>query len=154
MAADVFGAGLPEGEVERRSKVLVMPHGQRGMIAHVILTNDRILFSRQLFASPGEGGLAALLVERQIQKQYDEGSGGPTELLALADIRSAKKLRRPLRGDLYEFTLEDGSTGGLGASAGKTWDPQIRRLLTERHGRSVVDDGDTGWRVELSPLRG
>jgi hypothetical protein len=151
MQADVFEAGSDEGEVERRNKVLVMPHDQRGMLAQVLLTNDRVLFSRQLFASSGEGGLVALLAERQIQKRYDKKSGGPTELVALADIRSAKRLRRPLRGDLYEFTLEDGSTCGLGASAGKTWDPQIRRLLAERHGRTVVEDGETGWQVELGP---
>lgn len=148
MADEAFGAGSPEAEIDRRSKVLVMPHDAGGKISYVILTNDRILFSRQLFASPGEGGLTALLAERGIQKAYDKKSGGPTELVAFADVRAAKKVRRPLRGDIYEFTLADGATCALGASAGKHWEPQIRRLLTERHGRTVVDDGDNAWRVE------
>lgn len=144
----MFTAGSPEAEIERRSKVLVMPAEGRGQISYVILTNDRILFSRQLFASPGEGGLAALVAEGAIQRVYDKKSKGPAELLALGDVRGAKKIRRPLRGDVWEFTLADGTTCSLGASAAKHWDSQIRRLVSERHGRTVVDDGDGAWRVQ------
>jgi hypothetical protein len=148
MTDDAFSPGSPETEIDRRNKVLVMPPGRRGMIAYVMLTNDRILFGRQLFVNPGGAGLLDLVVERQIQKQYDKKAGGPSELLTLTDIRSAKKIRRPLRGDLYEFELSDGTTCGLGASAGKHWDADIRRLLSERHRRTVVDEDAGSWRAE------
>jgi hypothetical protein len=125
-----------------------MPQGERGKIGFVTLTNDRILFSQQKFDSaPGTGAVAAL-VAHQLQKRSEKKSGGPREVLSLADIRSAKKIRRPLRGDLYEFTLADGSTCGVGGSAGKPWDPKLRRLLTERHGRTLADDAEDAWRVQ------
>ncbi len=143
-------AFLPGGEevqIDQRSRVLLMQPGQRGKIGFVSLTNDRILFSQQKFDATASGGVAAALVARGLQKHADKKAGGPSEVLSLGDIRSAKRIRRPLRGDLYEFTLEDGSTRGIGASAARSWDPTIRRLLTERHGRALSEDGEGAWRV-------
>jgi hypothetical protein len=143
-----FSPGSPEAEIEQRSRVLLMPQGERGKIGFVTLTNDRILFSQQKFDStPGSGAVAAL-VAHQLQKRAEKKAGGPREVLSLSDIQSVRRVRRPLRGDLYEFTLTNGSTCGLGASAGKAWDPKIRRLLTERHGRTLADAGEGSWQVQ------
>jgi hypothetical protein len=54
---------------------------------------------------------------------------------------------RKMLPDLYMLTRADGKTCRLHRGLRKKWDPTIRRLLAERHGLSVSDDGD-GWRVE------
>lgn len=33
------------------------------------------------------------------------------------------------------------------ANGFKEWTPLLRRALTERHGRTVVDEGPDGWKV-------
>jgi hypothetical protein len=45
-------------------------------------------------------------------------------------------------------TQPDGSACRVGKHLGERWEPTIHRLLTERHQRSVVNEGASGWRVE------
>jgi hypothetical protein len=147
MADDAFAPGTPEGELEQRGGIAVSVRGERGKMGTVVLTNDRLLFTQQKFATAGGGVLAAVAAD-QLQKRYERKSGGPREVLALAGLRGAGLKRRRLLPDLYEFTLDDGSTCWVSRDLRETWDPTIRRLLAERHQRRVVDDGEDGWRVE------
>ena len=50
--------------------------------------------------------------------------------------------------DLFELTFAEGTTCRTHRKLHKKWDATIRRLLTERHGAEVVEDGPDGWRVE------
>jgi hypothetical protein len=68
--------------------------------------------------------------------------------VTLAEVRGARPVKRRFLPDLYEFTMADGSTCRIAAKTSKNWTPTIRRLLTERHGLNVYDDGDHWWRVE------
>jgi hypothetical protein len=143
-----MGAASPEEqELDRRRQVLVLPRQGRGLIAHAMLTTDRILYGRQLFADTGRGPLVAA-VERKVQQVYEGRSDGSQLLLELRDIRGIRPVHRRFRGDVYEFTLTDGSTCSLGASAGREWLARIVSLLRERHRLSVTDTGDGGWQVE------
>ena len=142
-----MGTTAPEEVIDQRDKVLLLPAGQRGKICHVTLTTDRILFSQQRFmATPGAGLLEAV-VAGKLEQLVQKHSGGPYEVLRLADVRAVRRIRRPLRGDVYEFELADGTKVAIGASAMKRWDGRVRELLSDRHGRTVSDDGDGGWRV-------
>lgn len=147
MQEEAFAPGAPEVELEQRRGIAVSVRGERGKMGTAVLTNDRILFTQQKFAAAG-GGLLEAVVADQLQKRHERKAGGPQEVLALAELRGARMNRRRLLPDLYEFTLADGSTCWLSRDVRKTWDPAIRRLLVERHGRTVVDDGEGGWRVE------
>ena len=60
---------------------------------------------------------------------------------------------RRLIPDLYELTLADGRTVRIHRKLRKKWDATIRRLLTERHGATVSEDGDA-WVVESTPVGG
>lgn len=148
MAEEAFAPGAEESEIDRRSGAAVSVGGERGKLGWVMLTNDRILFTQQKFASTGGAGALGALVVDQLQKRSERKAGGPSEVLKLADVRAAKLKKRRLLPDLYEFTLADGSTCWTSKDIRKHWDSLIRRLLTERHGRTVIDDGADGWRVE------
>jgi hypothetical protein len=148
MGDEVFTPGSPEAEIDQRKKVLVMPQDERGKIGYVVLTNDRILFSQQKWDAGVGGGALTTLVAQGLNKRADKKSGGPQEIIPLADVRSIKVIRRRMRGDVYEFTMADGSTCAVDKSAMKHWDDTVRRLLTERHGRSVSADGEDSWQVQ------
>ena len=146
MGDEAFTPGTDEVELEHNGGTACSIRGERGKLGTVVLTNDRILFSQQKFAS-ADGGVLGALVADQLQKRSERKAGGPREVLALGELRGARLNRRRLLPDLYEFTLEDGSICWVSHNVRKTWDPTIRRLLAERHGRTVVDDGEESWRV-------
>jgi hypothetical protein len=143
---DAFTPGTGEVDLDHQGGVAVSIRGERGKMGTAILTNDRILFTQQKFAAAGGGALAALAADRL--QQRSEKKSGPREVLALTEVTGARRNRRRFLPDLYEFTLNDGSTSWLSENMRERWDAQIRRLLAERHGRSTVDEADEAWRVE------
>ena len=147
MGDEAFVPGTDEVELEHKSGIACSIRGERGKMGTVALTNDRILFTQQKFGS-AQGGVLGAIVADQLQKRSERKAGGASEVLALQEIRRARLNRRRFLPDLYEFTLEDGSVCWVSHEMRKKWDPTIRRLLSERHGLSVVDDGDEAWHVE------
>jgi hypothetical protein len=145
---EAYAPSTPEAEVGHRNGAAVSIGGERGKMGTVVLTNDRILFTQQKFAQTGTGGLLGALVVDQLQKRSERKAGGPTEVFALPEVRSAYLKKRRMLPDLYEFELADGSTCWFSKDIRKNWDGTIRRLLAERHGRTVVDDGEDAWRVD------
>ena len=148
MGDEVFTPGTDEAEVEVRKGSAVSIGGERGKMGTVVLTNDRILFTQQKFAQSGTGGVLGALVIDQLQKRSERKAGGPTEVFALPEVRKAYLKKRRMLPDLYEFELDDGSTCWFSKDIRKHWDGTIRRLLSARPGRTVVDDGDDAWRVD------
>ena len=147
MAEEVFTAGSPEVDVNSSRKSLVMQEGERGKIGTVVLTNDRMLFTQQKFDSGVGGGALGALVAEGLQKRSEKKSGGPRELFSLSEVQGIKKVRRRMRGDIYEFTLIDGTTCAVDAKAMKGWNETVLRLLAERHGRTVSEVGEDAWQV-------
>jgi len=148
MTDDLYAPGTAEVEIEREKGQPVMVDDERGKLGWVMLTNDRILFTHQKFAAGPGGGALPSLVAGTLQKRSEKKAGGPREVAALADVRAGTPVKRRMLPDLYELSLADGSTCRLSAKLGKKWSPTIRRLLTERHGRTVVDEGGDSWRAE------
>lgn len=143
-----FRSGTPEVEIGRRDGMPVFISGERGKMGQIVLTNDRIVFTDKTFGGTGAsiiGDLAASAV--QAHKDKKAGGGGPRELLRLADLRAGRLQRRHLLPNLYELRVADGSSCRTHRRLFKRWDREIRRLLSERHGLTVTEDGD-GWRAE------
>ena len=131
--------------MDRIDGMPVMVDGERGRMGDVVLTNDRILYGEK-FGPTGNliGDLAASALETRSEKK----AGGPRIAARLADVRAASLQRRRLLPDLYVLTLEDGSRCRTHRKLRKKWDGTIRRLLTERHGLTVVHEGADGWQAE------
>ena len=147
MGEEAFAAGSAESELEQASGEPVMVGDERGKLGWVFLTNDRILFTQQKFAATGAGGALGALAADQLQKRSEKKSGGPREVAVLADVRGGGPQSRRFLPDLYELRLADGSNVRLSKKLGQKWEPTIRRLVAERHGRTVTDEGD-GWRAD------
>jgi hypothetical protein len=140
-----FAPGGPEVDLDRQDGTPVFVEGARGKMGSIVLTNDRIVFAHKSYGPTGN--IVGDLVAAGLEARSTQKAGGPQEILRIADLRGGRVQRRRLLPDLYELTLADGSTCRLHRALRKKWDPTIRRLLSERHGRAVREDGD-GWRVE------
>jgi hypothetical protein len=135
-----FARGTPEVEIDRRDGMPVYVQHEKNDMGDLTLTNDRILFvSNKLGAT---GTLIGDLVGSALQ-----GDQKRHEIVRLADLRGGRMQNRRLVPDLYELTLADGRSVRIHRKLRKKWDATIRRLLTERHGVTVTQDGD-GWRAE------
>jgi hypothetical protein len=143
----VFTPGTPEVEIDRQDGLPLAIEGERGKMGSLTLTNDRILFVDEKFGSQ-TGNLVGDLVGAALQSRHEEKSGGPREIVRLAEVRGARRQRRRMLLDLYELTLADGTTCRVHRKLLKKWDPTIRRLVAERHGLAVADAAPDGWRSE------
>jgi hypothetical protein len=137
-----------ETQIDLRRGEPLMLEDTRGKLGTIVLTSDRILFTQQKFASTTGGGALAALVAGQLQKRSERKAGGPLEVCALTEIRGGAPAKRKFLPDLYEFTLDDGSSFRVSLKTGEAWEPTIRGLLAERHGRTAFDEGDGSWRVK------
>lgn len=72
-----------------------------------------------------------------VDQKYNQGRAAATGGI-LAGIVADKLQKRHEAGG-SERRLNDGF---------KKWDPLLRRVLAERHGRRVVEDGSDAWRAE------
>jgi hypothetical protein len=135
-----FAPGTPEVELDRRAGMPVYVQGQKNDLGDLTLTNDRILFiSNKLGAS---GNIIGDLIGGALQ-----GEQKKHEIASLSDVRGGRLQNRRVVPDLYELTLADGRSVRVHRKLRKKWDATIRRLLSERHGATVTQDGDT-WRAE------
>jgi hypothetical protein len=140
-----FAPGTPEVELARKDGTPVAIEGERGKMAEIVLTNDRIMFAHESFGSTGN--IVGDLVGSALEVRSEKKAGGPREIVRLAELRAGAMQHRKMLPDLYMLTRGDGTTCRLHRGLRKKWDPMIRRLLSERHGLSLSEDGD-GWRVE------
>lgn len=141
-----FASDSPEVQLDEVPTQPVWIQGKRSTVGSVVLTNDRILFIRGASGSPQSGLVGQLLsVPLDALAQALERA---QVVVSLPDVTGAKVVPRRLVADLYEFRLADGSTCRFGKHLGERWEQTIHRLLTQRHGRSIVPDGAGAWRVE------
>ena len=143
-----FSLDAPETELEVRGGEPLMLEGERGKLGTLVLTNDRILFTQKKFVSASGGGALAALVAGGLQRRSEKKAGGPMEVALIAEIRGGAPAKRKFLPDLYAFTLEAGSGFRVSLKNGERWEPTIRRLLSDRHGRTVSDEGDGAWRAD------
>jgi hypothetical protein len=132
-----FTPAAEETEIDVAKGCASEVNDERGRMGNLTLTNDRLLFAP---TGPVSGNLIGDLVGSALRPY----SGGPRVLLTIAEVRSGGTRKRRLLPDLYEFTQADGATCRLPMKQGRKWEALVRRLLAERHGLAVTDDGD-GW---------
>ena len=150
MGDEAFMAGSREVELDRVGSQPVWIEGKRAKLGVLILTNDRILFIEGSFGAGGAGLTDALIVSvvSAAGEKLAEPTAKAQEVVVLVHVRGGHVAPRRLLADLYEFTLADGSTRRIGKRLAERWESTIRRLLAERHQRSLMSEGNHGWRVE------
>jgi hypothetical protein len=141
-----FASDSPEVQLDEVPTQPVWIQGKRSMVGSVVLTNDRILFIKSASGAP-QSGLVGHLLSAPLDA-LAQALERAQVVVSLPDVTGAKVVPRRLVADLYEFTLADGSTCRFGKHLGERWEHTIHRLLTERHGRSIVPDRAGAWRVE------
>jgi hypothetical protein len=146
MDEQAFAPDASEAKLDEVPTQPLWVDGKRAKVGSLALTNDRILFVKDVGGAGGAGLVESILAAP------GEVLAASTEraqvVVALPLLTRARVVPRRLVADLYEFTLSDGSTCRVGKHVGKRWEPTIHRLLTERHQRSIVNEGNAGWRVE------
>jgi hypothetical protein len=141
-----FLPGTPEVELEEHKGVLVRG-GLKSKLGRALLTNDRVLFFDQKFnagAAGAVGGLLAAVVADRLEKRHKKG--GPLLDVPLGEITRVTRATKFKNKELIVLSTPDGEHRfNEGYSA---WAPLLRRALVERHGRTVVEEGDDAWRIE------
>jgi hypothetical protein len=141
MDDDAFRPGTPEVQLHDEATVLMAGGALKNKRGVLHLTNDRLFFNDQRFDT-SLGGLAGTLSEalEKLRKEHP-----PIIDLALTDITRVAHVTKLTVRDILVVESAAGESGF--ANGFKTLDPLLRRALTERHGRNVVDDGPDAWRV-------
>jgi hypothetical protein len=143
---EAFTPGAAETELAHEATVLMGGNALKNKRGHVLLTNDRLLFTDQRFnpilAGSVGGPLAGLLAGALESRR----KGKPPILdFPLTDITRASHVTKLTVRDI--LVIEAGGGEHRFSEGYHTLGPLLRRALTERHDRTVVDDGPDAWRV-------
>ncbi len=146
MAEQAFQPGTAEDILNEQATVLIAGGPLKNKRGHAVLTNERVLFMDQRFA-PAQAGavggwLAGKLAE-ELEKRRKERP--PMVDLPLTDITRVSHVTKLTVRDILVLETRSGETRF--ANGFKAWNPLLRRVLTERHGRTVVDEGPDAWSV-------
>ncbi|MEA2477367.1 MAG: hypothetical protein QOC87_1566 [Actinomycetota bacterium] len=142
---DAFARDTPEVEIEQHSTAL-LGDGIRATMGRAILTNDRIMFFDKRFdtgAGAATAGIVGGAIVDRLQKAHE--AGAPLLDLPLSDVLRVSQTKRLLNKDIIvletksgEYRLNDGF---------KKLDSLLRRLLTERFGRTITEEAPGVWSV-------
>ena len=146
MDEQAFQPGTPEDLLHDQATVLMAGGSLKNRRGHAHLTNDRVLFMDQRFdptAARGAGGVLAGALAEQLEKRRKERP--PMVDLPLTDITRVSHVKKLTVRDILVIETAAGETRF--ANGFEAWNPLLRRALTERHGRTVVDDGPDAWKV-------
>lgn len=149
MDEDAFRPGTPEVELHNQATVLMSSGPLSNKRGNALLTNDRVLFTDQRFdptLSRGVGGVLAGALAEQLEKLRKERP--PMVDLPLTDITRVSHVTKLTVRDILVIETASGETRF--ANGFKAWSPLLRRALTERHGRTVAEDGSDAWRFLAS----
>lgn len=139
-----FLPGTPEVELEEHRDVLAGQGWPK--MGRALLTNDRIVFVDQKFnegAAAASGGILAGIVAARLQKRHEK-KGPALDVPVTSITRVARETKRRNNKILV---LELGDTERKLNESYERWEPLLRRLLVERHGGNLVEDGQDAWRV-------
>jgi hypothetical protein len=139
MDDQAFQPDTPEQVLHEQATVLMAGGPFTNKRGNAFLTNDRILFADVKF-DPGEigGALAGWLESFRKDRP-------PMVDMPLADVTKVWHLKKLTVRDII---VVESSSGEARFSTGfKEWTPLLRRAITERHGRTVTDDGEEGFSV-------
>jgi hypothetical protein len=146
MDDDAFRPGTPEVQLQDLATVLMAGGPFSNKRGHALLTNDRVLFSDQKFdaaMSTAVGGVLAGTLASGLEKLRKEHP--PMVDMPLTDITKVSHVTKLTVRDILVIETAAGETRF--ANGFKDWSPLLRRALSERHGRTVADDGEDAFRV-------
>jgi hypothetical protein len=146
MDENAFQPGTPEDLLHDQATVLMAGNALKNKRGHAHLTNDRILFMDQRFnpqQSTAVGGLLAGALASGLEKLRKERP--PMVDLPLTDITRVSHVKKLTVRDI--LVIESGGDEIRFANGFQAWNPLLRRALTERHGRTIEDDGPEAWKV-------
>jgi hypothetical protein len=146
MDDEAFRPGTPETELADLTTVLMGRNVLKNKRGHALLTNDRVLFSDQRFDPTLAGGVGGPLAGALAGALERRRKGKPPILdFPLTDITRVSHVTKMTVRDI--LVIEAGDEEHRFGEGFKTWSPVLRRALTERHGRTIMDDGPDNWRV-------
>ena len=129
-----FAAGTPETELADLSTVLMGGGPLSNKRGHALLTNDRLLFSDQRFAPAQAGAIGGPLAGALAEALERRRRGRPPLLdFPLTDIARVSHVTKLTVRDI--LVIDAGGTEYRFAQGFKAWNPLLRRVLAERHGR-------------------
>jgi hypothetical protein len=146
MDEQAFLPGTPEDLLDDQATVLISGGPLKSMRGHAHITNDRVLFMDQRFnptQSAAVGGVLAGVLAEQLEKRRKERP--PMVDFPLTDITRVSHVTKLTVRDILVIETAAGETRF--ANGFKAWNPLLRRALTERHGRTVIDEGPDAWKV-------
>jgi len=146
MDDEVFRLGTAETELAQEATVLMGSNTLKNKRGHVLLTNDRVLFTDQRFNPTLAGGVGGPFAG-MLADALERGRKGKPPLLdfPLTEITRVSHVTKLTVRDI--LVIEAGGEEYRFSEGYATLSPLLRRALTERHGRAVVDDGPDAWRV-------
>jgi hypothetical protein len=146
MGDDAFRPGTPEVQLQDLATVLMAGGPFSNKRGHALLTNDRVLFSDQKFdaaMSTAVGGVLAGTLASGLEKLRKEHP--PMVDMPLTDITKVSHITKLTVRDILVIETAAGETRL--ANGFKDWSPLLRRALSDRHGKTVADDGEDAFRV-------
>lgn len=146
MTDQAFQPGTDEDVLNEQQTVLMAGGPLKNKRGHALLTNDRVLFMDQRFAPEQAGAVGGWLAGKlaeELEKRRKERP--PMVDLRLTDITRVSHVTKLTVRDILVIETAAGETRF--ATGFKEWSPLLRRALTERHGRTVVDEGADAWSV-------
>jgi hypothetical protein len=148
MEDQAFAAGTPEAELDNQQTVLMAGGPLKNKRGHALLTNDRVVFSDQRFNAQQAGAVGGALagaLAGALEKRREGKGKEPFLDFPLTEVTRVAHAPKLTVRDI--LVIETAGGEYRFAQGFKTWNPLLRRALTERHGRTVVDDGPSAWRV-------
>jgi hypothetical protein len=146
MTDELFQPGTPEGVLNEQATVLMAGGPLSNKRGHALLTNERILFMDQRFNPEMAGAVGGWLAGKVAEELEKHRKARPPMVdFPLTDITRVSLVKKMTVRDILVIETAAGETRF--ANGYKEWSPLLRRALTERHGRTVTDDGADAWRV-------
>jgi hypothetical protein len=146
MDDDAFRPGTPEVQLQDLATVLMAGGAFSNKRGHALLTNDRVLFSDVRFdsaTSTAIGGVLTGAVAAGLEKLRKKHP--PMVDMSLTDIVRVAHVTKLTVRDILVIETASGETRF--ANGFKAWSPLLRRALTERHGKTVADEGEDAFTV-------
>ena len=146
MTDDAFQPGAPEEVLDQQETVLMAGGPLKNKRGHAVLTNDRVLFMDQFFDAKAAGNIGGWLagkVAEELEKRRKERP--PMVDFPLTDLKRVALVKKLTVRDILVLETAAGETRF--ASGFKAWNPLLRRVLSERHGRAIADEGPDAWTV-------
>jgi hypothetical protein len=143
---EAFRQSTVETELAHKATVLMGGYLLKNKRGHVLITNDRVLFTDQRFNPTSAGAVGGPLAGLLAEALEHRRKGRPPLLdFPLTDITRVSHVTKLTVRDILIIEAEGEEhrfSEGYGLLS-----PLLRRALTERHGRVVIDDGPDTWRV-------